>query len=94
MTVGRTGAAATSDGVVRRSAAPSTRLVGAADGDCPWGGATMSSVMTPAAGAAIAATSPNARLCWHRSTNRLLFSAMRRCSWDDLGSHEHQMSHQ
>src|ERR1700710_2210289 len=62
----------------------------------------MSRLTRLAAGAAMAATRPTARLCWHRSTKRLLLWAMRRHSCGGrsarhpchIGSLEYQMSHQ
>jgi hypothetical protein len=77
VTRGLTGFVATSDGA---AIPPAATTPGSATEGRECGGATMSRVVRFAAGAATAATSPKARLCWHRSTNRLLFSGMTRHS--------------
>src|SRR5690349_922329 len=99
VTRGFTGAEATSDGL---SPPPTVRwalsVTGAGTATDPGvpgrAGATMSRVTVFTAGAAIATTTASARLCWHRSTKRLLFSGIARYSCGSRDSHEYQMSQQ
>src|SRR6478735_4237380 len=100
VTRGFTGAEATSEGLSPPPTVPAAALsvAGAGEatdpGDPGRAGATMSRVTVFAAGAAIATTTASARLCWHRSTKRLLFSGIARYSCGSRDSHEYQMSQQ
>src|SRR6476619_2376051 len=100
VTRGFTGRDATSEGLSPPPTAPVALLsvTGAvpttAAGVPGRAGATMSRVTRLAAGAAMATTTAKARLCWHRSTKRLLFSGIARYSCGSRDSHEYQMSQQ